>query len=391
MAGSVKAGAVTRSQGYAQIYNIINEASKIVIGKDAPTVQDSASLVALGTKVLQFDSLSINFIGTLFAAMGKTIIETRAYKSKLSFLMYDDFEWGAIVEKIDVDTPDAVEDVSLDLQDGKSVDMYVVAKPSAKVKFFYNKSAYTFFMTIQRKWLKDAFRSAEAMGAFLKAIETKMRNKLERANENQGRLTLGNLACLTYDTPREIKLLTEYNAIGPGGLTPADAMRNPAFLRFVSETMQDISTQLESNTVLWNAEGNEKFTNANEKVFVIPSQLSKAMKANVLYDAFHAEMLALGNTTELAFWTSPQRDARMQLKQRVNTAGYDDTPSYKDVTIDMLAGIMFDRRAAGTYRTNHEVATTPYNARGRYTNTFWHEDNMWFNDLGEQAVIFTIR
>jgi len=389
---ATRAGEVKRVQGYAQVYNIVNLAGKIALGNQAPVVQDSATLVALGEKILPYDSLSINFIANLFARIGKTIIETRAYRSKLSFLMYDDFEWGGIVQKIDVDVPDAVEDASLELEDGKSVDMYIVAKPKAQVKFFYNKSAYTFFMTFQRKWLKDAFTSAAAMGAFLNAIETKMRNKLERANETNGRLTLGNLACLVYDTPREIKLLTEYNNLTGRALAdPVKAMYDHEFQTFMSGRMQDVANQFGDNTTLWNAEGNEKFTNPSEKVFVIPSQINTAMRTGVLWNAFNKELLSLGNTAELSFFTSPQQEYRMQLKQRVNKAGYGEPAQYEDVTIEHLAGILFDRRAAGTYRTNTEVATTPYNARGRYTNTFWHEDDMWFNDLGEQAAIFTLR
>lgn len=389
--------AATRVQGYAQVSKIINLASKIVIGEKAPEVQDSATLVSLGEKILPYDSLSINFIAALFARIGKTIIETRAYRSKLSFLMYDDFEWGGIVQKIDTDVPDAVDDASLELTEGQSIDMYIVAKPSATMKFFYNKSTYTFFMTIQRKWLKDAFTSLAAMGAFLKALETKMRNKLERANENMGRLTLGNLACLAYDTPREIKLITEFNTLG-GTTSPITSWKDAlygqnsaAFLRFMSGRMQDVATEFGDNTVLWNAEKKEKFTNPEERVFVVPTEVTTAMKTNVLWNAFHRDVLELGNNAELSFFTSPEPDKRMSLKQRVNTAAYGETPNYKDIEIEALAGVMFDKRAAGTYRTNTEVATTPYNARGRYTNTFWHEDNMWFNDTGEQHAIFTLR
>ena len=30
------------------------------------------------------------------------------------------------------------------------------------------------------------------------------------------------------------------------------------------------------------------------------------------------------------------------------------------------------------------------NAAGGYTNTFWHEKQLWFNDLSENFVMFTL-
>lgn len=390
MAGNKIGAKAAGQQAYNQVYGIINDAAKIMFGEQAPTVQDSASLVGLGAKILPYDQLSINFIGTLFARIGKTIIETRAYKSTHSFLMYDDFEWGGIVQKIDTEVPDAVEDASLNLEEGKSVDMYIVAKPTAKMKFFWQKSAYTFFMTIQRKWLKDAFTSAQAMGAFLNAIEVKMRNKLEIANENMGRLTMGNMACLLKGTHNEIHTITEYVAATGNTAPPADAraLHDPAFLRFLTELVQNTRVDLSVPNKIWNLEGNDKFSNPNDLSFVVLSRLNNAMKANVEYSAYHKEAVSLGNYVEVPFWLSPQKPFEVNL--RVNTAMNQEAPTYANVKIENLIGIMFDRRAAGTYRTETEVATTPYNARGRYTNTFWHEDNMWFNDMGEQAVIFTL-
>lgn len=386
MAG-VKARAVGQ-QAYNQVYDIINLSAKIMFGEQAPIVQDSTSLVGLGSKILPYDQLSINFIGTLFQRIGKTIIETRAYRSTHSFLMYNDFEWGGIVQKTDVEVPDAVEDVSLNLEEGKSVDMYVVAKPKARIKFFWQKSAYTFFMTIQRKWLKDAFTSAQAMGAFLNAIETQMRNKLEIANENMGRLTIGNMAGLLAGTTNEIHLLTRFQQETGQTVNANRALHDPAFMRFYTEEVQNMRVALGVPNKIWNLEGNDKFSNPEDLSFVIPSRVNSAMKSTVEYSAYHKEAVSLGNYVEVPYWLSPNNPFEVNVK--VNKAMDQSAPVIENVKIDWLVGMMFDRRAAGTYRTDTEVATTPYNARGRYTNTFWHEDNMWFNDMGEQAVIFTL-
>ena len=61
-----------------------------------------------------------------------------------------------------------------------------------------------------------------------------------------------------------------------------------------------------------------------------------------------------------------------------------------DKTIENVVGILFDREGIGTFRQEEKVLTTPVNARGAYYNTFWHEKQMWFNDMSENAVIFTL-
>ena len=61
-----------------------------------------------------------------------------------------------------------------------------------------------------------------------------------------------------------------------------------------------------------------------------------------------------------------------------------------DKTIENVVGVLFDREAIGTFRQEEKVLTTPVNARGAYYNTFWHEKQMWFNDMSENAVIFTL-
>ena len=58
--------------------------------------------------------------------------------------------------------------------------------------------------------------------------------------------------------------------------------------------------------------------------------------------------------------------------------------------IDNVIGVIMDRNAAGIYKISERVATTPLNAAGLYYNTFYHEKQLWFNDLSENFVFFTL-
>ena len=77
-----------------------------------------------------------------------------------------------------------------------------------------------------------------------------------------------------------------------------------------------------------------------------------------------------------------------------NTETIDMAPFFDEdlmsVTINNIVACLFDRDALGTYKTDEWSATTPVNAAGGYYNVFYHERDIWFNDLAENFVMFYI-
>ena len=53
-------------------------------------------------------------------------------------------------------------------------------------------------------------------------------------------------------------------------------------------------------------------------------------------------------------------------------------------------GFIFDKYALGTHRAEEETLTTPLNASGRYFNTFHFAEQLWFNDLSENGIVFCL-
>ena len=81
-------------------------------------------------------------------------------------MVLNDFEYGAILQKIKVIMPQAEEDQMYDLTDGQAIDHYVVAKPQVDQKLFVTRTPYQFHITIQRETLKEAFLSESASSGF---------------------------------------------------------------------------------------------------------------------------------------------------------------------------------------------------------------------------------
>lgn len=367
-----------------QIYSLVNKIAKETIGSDAIDATDTSSLVALGNLVLSSSANTENFMNALVQRIGRTIISYRKYTSKLRGLVKDDMEWGAIVQKIKVSMPEMIEDKSYDLEDGKSVDMYVVQKPKAKQKFFAIRTPYSMFITMQEWQLKEAFTSASTMGSFISAIFGEVQNALELGIENLGRLTMANYMALTGDSQR-IHLLSDYNEIMGTTLNADQAKMNEAFLRYAIGQMNLYSNRLENMSVLYNTEGEVRHTPKSAQVFAILDEIEMLMQTQVQYAAFHDQYVKREANISVPYWQGASNPYGIEL-----TVQDSEKSSTKGVSMNNIIGFLFDRDALGTYRQEESVLTTPVNARGRYANTFWHEKQLWFNDLSENGIIFCL-
>lgn len=368
-----------------QIYELVNNVAQQTLGATAIQAVDTASLVALGDTVLASTNSTENFLNTLVARIGRTIIAHRKYDNQLAPIVMDNMEWGAIVQKIRVLMPTVSEDDAFELTDGESIDMYKIKKPKSEQKLFYKKTAYQCSVTIQEFQLKEAFLSPTAMGSFIAAVFGEVKNYLEYAIENLSRLTMANYMALTGNNQR-IDLVTMYNAATGNNIDPdLTALRNPAFLRYAIGQMNMYGKKMKTMSNLYNTEGKTRFTPDSKQMFAIINEFQTAMETEVQYAAFHDDYVKKRANIEVPYWQAAKSPFDIKLNVWDGVA-----QSNKPVEVKNIVGFLFDRDALGTFRKEEAVLTTPMNARGRYTNTFWHEQQMWFNDLSENGIIFTL-
>lgn len=362
-----------------QMYNIVNNVAGQVMGTNAIAVVDTNSFISLGNQILSSQTMTENFANELVLRIARTIVSFRMYYSRLKPLIFDDIEWGAIVQKVKVEMPEAVEDKAYDLKDGDSVDMYVVRKPKIHQKFFVNRTPYSFFVTIQRWQLKRAFLNEAAMMAFINAIFGEIRNKLELTFESLGYLAMDNYIANAKPT-QTIDLVTDFNTETGQSLTAITALQSSEFLRYAIGRMNIMSRKMETMATIYNAEGYQRHTPRALQRFVILDEFLERVRTVVQWEAFHEQYVSKVANLEIPFWQSLQDPFKIMVTNEEGT----------ETTINNVVGFIHDRDALGTYRKESEVLTTPLNARGRYTNTFYHEEQMWFNDLSENGIVFTL-
>ena len=370
-----------------QIYSIVNAVAQETMGESALQATDTASLVAMGNSILSSSTNTECFIDTLVQRIGKTMISYRPYKSKLGLLAVSDMTMGAIMQKIKVKMPTAVEDVTTQLIDGQAIDHYIISKPKATQKLFVKRTPYTFYITIQKKWLREAFTSETAMGSFISAIYGEVENALELSQENLARLCMANfMGTISTAQNRVVNLVTLYNAAsGRSVPTGEDALIDEQFLRYALGRMNNIAKKMETMSVLYNDGSETRHSPAKDQRFVSIVDFQTALETQVQWAAFNERYVEKQNGIEVPYWQAAQSPFDIDL-----VLEGDDPEEEEHTTLSNIVGFIHDRDALGTYRKEVDVATTPLNARGLYTNQFWHMNDLYFNDITENGVLFTL-
>lgn len=364
-----------------QIYTIVNSIVDQAIGDSGIVATDTQGLVSLGNVVLDSSTNTEAFLNTLAQRIGRTIYRFRAYNNKFTDMIVSDMEWGAILQKIRVEMPVAESDEMYGLTDGVAVDHYVVAKPKAHQKLFVTRTPYQFKITIQRETLKEAFLSAEAMGAFIALVFGEVRNAIELSLENLGRLTM--CAAISETTASQtIDLVTDYNAETGSTLTAATAMHSADFLRYAIYRINNVVDMMQDMSVLYCDGILPTFTNLENMRVKVLSKFQRRLETMVDYAAFHDQFTKIDKQyTTVNFWQAEQDPDEIDIKKPSDGTAFNETN---------IVAVIHDRDAFGIYQIDETVLTTPINAAGAYYNQYWHEKQGRFVDTSENLVVFTL-
>ena len=365
-----------------QIYTLVNEVNAEAFGQNALSVVDTSSLISLGNTVLSSSTNTEAFLNTLAQRIGRTILRFREYRNKLGDMVLNDFEYGAILQKIKVVMPQAEEDQMFDLTDGQSIDHYVVAKPQVDQKLFVTRTPYQFHITIQRETLKEAFLSESAMGSFIGIVFGEVRNAIEVSLENLSRVTLATAIAECSGTARVYDLVTEYNSLYGTSLTQVTAVNDEKFMRFAIKFINTVIDGMQDMSVNYNDGSFETFTPKEDMRVKMLSVFQRSLETVVEYAAFHDQFVRPDiEYTTINYWQASTNPTDINITRPSDGT----TVSMTDVVC-----LIHDKDAMGVYKIDEDVLTTPVNAAGAFYNTYWHERQLRFVDLSENFCCFTL-
>lgn len=113
-------------------------------------------------------------------------------------------------------------------------------------------------------------------------------------------------------------------------------------------------------------------------------------EAMVLADAYHDNFIKYADNETINFWQSISTPASIEVKATYLQADGTLTSPPAAVKTDAIFGVMFDEAALGYTLVNQWSAPTPFNAKGGYSNIFWHETARYWNDFTENGVVLLL-
>lgn len=381
----------------SQAYEFVNDMTKQVIGQNAQTVVDTGSFVAMGDTIINNATYREKWNNVLTDRIAKTVIVDRTYRPKISSIMMDEFTYGSILQKISFDlTQDAVENKEWDLQNGHGPSPTDIYKAPYHQKLFNHYSTWSLRFTIPNDILRSAFSDERTMTAFLTGLMNAADISMKMKEEVLERATVNNFIGQTYydkkntnpQSVRVIKLLTLWNDLTAQGLTTAAALRDVNFWKFATATISLWKSRLSDPSVLFNIEGRTRYTYDDNLKILMLADFSKFADSYLSSDTYHNELVALPGAEIVNYWQSPGQsyawDDVSGINIEIEVAGAKQTVEQKNIV-----AVMFDDRALGCTIFN-KGADTFYNPAGPYTNYFFRQTVGFFNDLGENFIVFDI-
>lgn len=405
------------SLSFDDISTTLNAIMKQASGVDAIAPVDTKDFVQQADFTLKtgYDRV----MGAISQVLDKTVFSTRPYNRKFASLYKNSQQWGNHVRKITMLDSDFEDDSREKVKtEGATVDMYKVHKGIPIQANFYGGQTYQFSRTYFRDQLDQAFRSPEELGAFITMYTQNMLDCIEKAHEELARGCVANyIAAKKYwqdktTTPDEsgtwvaanmggvhaLHLVTMYNDETGANLTSATVklpQNFPTFWKWAVSKILQVSDKMTERSVYYNIRIESstipRHTPKSKQVLYLYSPDIRLAETSVLSDVYHKELLNLGSFESVNFWQSIDSPSGINLKA-VGITQPDGTAKNTDlaVTVDNVLGVLFDEEAIGYTMINEWSATTPFNARGGYSNVYYHFTDRYWNDLTEFGVVFLL-
>lgn len=383
---------------FTQISTVLNDIVKLATGVESPKVLNYSQFVNQAQLALKtgYDPV----LNAISQVISRTIFSVRPYTRKFRGIEADNQRWGNHVRKIQWVDDDWQNDARYTLTNGNTVDMYTINLPKVMQTNFYGANTFERYKTILRDQLDNAFRGPDELARFMSGTMQNVADQMEQSHESLARATVVNFIAAKYtaDTNSVIHLLTEYNTLtgSDPALTLADIYKPEnfqPFMQWVFGRIQGISSMMTERSVKYQLNIDDKPISRHtpikrQRVYLYAPNVYYNMTMN-LANTFHPDFIKTGNFEAVNYWQSIDKPDNINV-----TASYTDTDgavqTSSAVNINNVLGVIFDEEALGYTVVNQWSAPTPFNAKGGYSNIFWHFTDKYWNDLTEKGVVLML-
>lgn len=382
---------------FNQLSTVLNSIVAQATGKNQLAITNTSEFISVAQTALKtgYDPL----LQSISQVLSRTIFSTRPYYRKFGGIQVDNQKWGNITRKLNISDKDWENDVRFELVDGESVDMYKVNKPNILQTNFYGANVYERSYTIFKDQLDCAFSGPDEFARFLSMVTGNCTDMIEQAHENLARATVANYigGKVKGDADSCIHLLTEYNALTGLALTKENVYQPANYKPFIDWVYSRIASLTELMT-----ERSQLFhTNITGKTINRHTPLQRQRVYLYAPARFNIESMSLANTYNYNFlkmaynetvnyWQSIQSPSKINVKPSYLKADGTITTPEAALEQDDIFGVIFDEEALGYTVMNQWSAATPFNAKGGYSNVFFHFTDRFWNDFTENGLVLLL-
>lgn len=372
-----------------QIYSLVNTITSEVLGKSNVVLEDLSNIVDVGKEL--FDNTSVdNYVKSLVDKVAKMVFVSRPYSGSIPSIMMDSWEFGAVVQKVSAELPEAVENKSWELTNGTDYSPNVFYKPTVSNKFFNNKSTFEIDMSFTEMQVKGSFANASELNSFITMLYNAVENSFTVKIDGLVMRTINNMIAETINGDKTsnikaVNVLKLYNTETGKTVKAKDCLKDVDFLRYFSMKMGLYRDRLSKMSTLFNLGAKDRFTPADRLHTVMLTDAKKSLDVYLQADIRHNENTMYPSCETVPYWQGSGTDYSFNAISSINVK----IPGGTTVSKGGILAIMFDSEAVGISNLNRRV-TTNYNPKGEFYNNFFKMEVGAFNDLNENFVVFFV-
>lgn len=391
--------AQTMGENYMPLMDTTDPDHPVPIDNKAFASLDSQALIDIGKDVTSENTIS-SLNNNLVALIGKHIIETRTYTTRVPSIYVESFDWGGFLERTRLGLGEIFDDPMYTKKFGDNFAEFehtYFGQPTYS-KIFEEAKAIVCPISIEREQLRDAFNGWDKMNEYIGAKEAKIRSTINLALGAMEKMLLQTAVAVSdVKNNSAVHLITEAVALDivdpiPLGTDPEtyrnptyDEVRlNPEFIAYVMFRIKQIRSYMFEISTAFNDKTMPTWCD-EDPTLVLLDDFVDASKVYVKANTFNPEEIGVGAVDTIPSWqavyridTTPTPDVEYIFDpitlSSVDVAANADgkigqTTEYKKSGV---IGLMFDKSAIGICLHRAKV-TSNYTACADFWNTYYHE------------------
>ena len=374
-----------------QIHELLNAVTNEVLGAENVVKEDLTNLVDVGNEIINADKVD-NFVNKLVHHIGKVEFNNDKYTGKAKNVLMDSWEFGAILQKIDAELPQAVENETWNLVNGQSYDPNIFYQPKVTSQFFDSKVTFEIPISFAEKQVQGSFSNAEQMNGFLSMlinqVDTSFTIKLDELIMRTINNYIGSVIS-KKDVNTSINLLKAYNTARGKTLTADKCLGDAEFLRFANFTINTYIGRITRISKLFNIGKRERFTNEENTNLILLNDFVNSSDVFLQADVRHNEFTGLQAFDTVPYWQGSGKSFNFSDISKIDVKVNDGSNKGVEVTQSGIIGVLFDRKSLGVTNLDKRV-TTNFNAKAEFYTNFYKADSGYFNDFNQNFIVFYV-